>query len=71
MPRRCIFYLPHRPKLCEVIQPIGTRPLPDDLLQILEDSYCDTGRYRECPLFQQLEQHLAEVNVSPRCLTAA
>ncbi len=59
---RCVFFTPDASNCCQVLQ------LAADSVQVklaqkqLADRYCGSGRFISCPIFNRVEQCLAEAH---------
>jgi hypothetical protein len=62
MPIRCIFFLPDQQRPCQVLQALGAPPLSRKVQLRLENRYCRTGAFINCPIFNRIEQELGRAN---------
>jgi hypothetical protein len=63
MPRQCVFYLRGYRQYCEVMKALGGGPIDGGKKEFLQQSYCSTPRFMDCPLFRQLERSLASAHL--------
>jgi hypothetical protein len=71
MPRQCVFYLRGYREPCEAAKALGQGSLGRDRSEYLQHAYCSTTRFRDCPLFRQLERNLASAERRPEALQPA
>lgn len=56
---RCIFFTEGHSPTCRLFWALGLGELNADDRAVLQQQYCTTDRFVECPLFQQAERGLA------------
>ena len=71
MPRQCVFYLRGHEEHCEVAGAVGAAPMGKDERKLMQQYFCSTAAFRECPFFRQLERSLARAHLELTLPSAA
>lgn len=62
MPVQCLFHTPKGAQRCQVLSSLGVNTIQPSTLQQLERRFCKSGCFISCPLFNRVEERLAEAH---------